>query len=92
MTRPDRTRQQRWHDQLLGALRRAGGDDLVHDALSEAKWYANLYTPWDGHGDEPTDRLTARLQILTQRLNRATTSSASTAPPSPEPAEQHRSR
>lgn len=73
MTHPDRTLPWGQHDQLLDALRRTGGDTLVHDALSEANWYADLYTPWDGRGDEPTERLTARLYILTERLDRVTT-------------------
>jgi hypothetical protein len=48
-----------------------GGADLVDDACAEAFWYAALYFPWDGDGDEPLDRMCARVRILTERIDRA---------------------
>lgn len=52
-------------------LVRIGGYELLGDARTEAEWYAALYVPWDGTGPEPPDRIRARLEVLTQRLDRA---------------------
>ncbi|MET0190643.1 MAG: hypothetical protein ABW212_16700 [Pseudonocardia sediminis] len=56
-------------------LLRAGGRELLCDALVEATWYADLFHPWDGCGAEPCARAAARLSILERRLERAGRSS-----------------
>ena len=55
-----------------GELYRIGGVDLLDDARVEARWYADLYHPWCGTGDEPLDRLAARIEIMSLRAERAT--------------------
>jgi hypothetical protein len=57
--------------QLEVALVRVGGAELVGDAWSEAEWFAALYHPWDGDGDESLARTCARIEILTRRLDMA---------------------
>lgn len=57
--------------QLEVALVRVGGAELVGDAWREAEWFAALYHPWDGHGDESLARTCARIEILTRRLDKA---------------------
>lgn len=64
----ERGRLQRWRDSVETELRATGGADLLCDARREAEWYAALYYVWDGHGDEPLDRLRARIDILSMRL------------------------
>lgn len=68
----ERGRLERWRDSVETELRAAGGADLLVDARREAEWYAALYYFWDGQGDEPLDRLRARIDILTMRLTTAT--------------------
>jgi len=53
-----------------GELFRIGGPDLLEDARVEARWYADLYHPWLGSGEEPIDRLAARIEILNLRAER----------------------
>lgn len=67
----ERARVERWRDLVETELQDLGGPELVADARREADWYANLYFLWDGHGDEPLDRLRARVDILSMRLDRA---------------------
>lgn len=57
--------------QVEAELARIGGYELLADARTEAEWYGALYVPWDATGPEPLARLRARLEILTQRLDRA---------------------
>lgn len=68
----ERGRLGRWRDSVETELRAAGGADLLCDARREAEWYASLYFFWDGRGDEPLDRLRARIDILSMRLTKAT--------------------
>lgn len=67
----DRERARRRHAQVVAELDQLGGRDLVDDAQTEARWFADLYHPWDGDGDEPVERLYARLELLERRRDRA---------------------
>ena len=67
----ERARVQRWCDLVETELRDVGGLDLLLDARREAEWYAALYYFWDGRGAEPLDRLRARVDILSMRLQSA---------------------
>lgn len=67
----ERARVERWCGLVEVELRDVGGTELVADARREAEWYASLYFFWDGRGDEPLDRLRARVDILSMRLDSA---------------------
>lgn len=67
----ERVRVERWCELVETELRDVGGPELVADARREAEWYAALYFFWDGRGDEPLDRLRARVDILSMRLESA---------------------
>lgn len=68
---PDRDRAVWALAQVAAQLRRIGGVELADDAAVEARWGADLFHPWDGDGAEPVQRLCARLDIMTRRLERA---------------------
>jgi hypothetical protein len=67
----ERARVERWCGLVETELRDVGGLELLADARREADWYANLYFFWDGLDDEPLDRLRARIDILSMRLDGA---------------------
>ena len=67
----ERVDVERWCTSVETGLRDVGGPDLVADARREAEWYAALYFIWDGCGDEPTERLHARVRVMTLRLESA---------------------
>lgn len=67
----ERERGCRRHAQVVAELEQLGGRDLLDDAQAEARWYVNLFHPWDGNDDEPVERLYARLDILERRCARA---------------------
>lgn len=68
-------------DAVETELRRVGGAALLDDARIEAHTYTALYFPWDGAGDEPPDRVAARLRVLTTRLHRAHPETRTVLPP-----------
>ncbi len=67
----DDARAQWLRGQVESELLQVGGHELVGDARREAEWYVALFFPWDERGSEPPERLTAHLEILTARLDRA---------------------
>lgn len=68
----DDTSQGAWALGLVeGELFRIGGVGLLDDARIEARWYADLFHPWAGGGEEPLDRLAARIEILSLRAERS---------------------
>lgn len=84
MASVERARVQRWCDLVETELRDVGGLELVVDARREAESYAALYFVWDGRGEEPLDRLRARVGILSTRLQSAReTEHRGSAPPGP---------
>jgi hypothetical protein len=56
---------------VLDALRSFGGEELVADAMAEARAYCDLVHPWDGTGLQPLGRRRAEIGILARRLVRA---------------------
>ncbi len=53
------------------ALMEIGGQELLDDAHFEACAYVDQYHPWDGHGDEPVDRVSAYCAVLWQNVQSA---------------------
>jgi hypothetical protein len=58
-------------DILEGQLLDLGGKQLLDDAHYEASQYVGSYHAWDGHGDEPGERISAYLAVLWQRAELA---------------------
>lgn len=58
-------------DVLEGELLDVGGKRLLDDAHIEAGHYVEDAYPWDGHGDEPGERVSAYLAVLWQRVELA---------------------
>jgi|tagenome__1003787_1003787.scaffolds.fasta_scaffold20486343_2 hypothetical protein len=54
-------------DVLEGQLLDLGGKQLLDDAHHEAGQHVGSYYAWDGHGDEPGERISAYLAVLWQR-------------------------
>lgn len=58
-------------DMLEGDLVELGGEQLLSDARDEAAQYVDEVYPWDGHGDEPTERVSAWCGVLWQYAEQA---------------------
>jgi hypothetical protein len=58
-------------DQLQLSLIELGGQDLLDRAHDEAGAYVDEHYPWDGHGDEPAERVSAYCAVLWQHVEAA---------------------
>lgn len=58
-----------FHEDLTREATEFGGPDLVADIDHEAMTWVDEAHPWDGTGDEPGERTSARLAVWWQRVD-----------------------